>query len=436
LYQQAAIWFIRWEDWLQYPASILLAAANLEANPDCVDDTNRFEVPPRQLRFPQCKSSAKEELSPPLCKIINMLLPSEIAPALENDRSIAFGEDEFETETEFLTAVATALQFLPENYGRWPDFSVASGLRHERKGLFLKYLPSVRGQSGIDISEQVIRRRLERKTPKARLTRGAILNSSRSAGTSGEPRGLAGTVDGRRSLSDLVEDFRQTLTRYRQHCDATSAISFVMSVEKLQEPGRDNQLSTLRQLIDRERVIVLTVFSALDGKPIDLSLGAMFDLINIFWLLRGHTRFERFVAPLVSALKWKLAKAKVLFPVEHRLISSSPLNACLIVDECTKPVLQSSNALSQWLTAVRPPPVAREVPLMELQYLSYRLRAVFGQELELDSAGTPYTGIHERYIVTLDAVLGQHDYDSTARELLITTLPWLVNQLTRLPFAR
>jgi hypothetical protein len=166
LYQQAAIWFINWEDWRKYSAGILLAAAELEANPDYVDDQNRFNDSPCKFEFPSWNGDIDRELSPALRKIINILLPSELGGGLGSDRSITFGADEFGSEAEFLAAVAGALQLLPPTYGAWQDISIASGLRHERNGLFLRYLPSASGQSGPDISDQAIRRRLQRKAPK------------------------------------------------------------------------------------------------------------------------------------------------------------------------------------------------------------------------------------------------------------------------------
>src|SRR5262245_14071931 len=459
LYQQAAIWFIRWEDWQRYPAGILLAAAELEADPDYVDDDNRFNDRPRQFRFPPWAGDIHQELSPALRKILNVLLPSDIMHEAGDDRSITFGEDEFVTEAEFLATVADALQLMPANYGRWEDISVASGLCHERKGLFIRYLPSVRGQSGPDIPEQLIRRRLERRTPRAMprrvadsVTAGTFLGDAATFGSRPvmqlEPRAATTTPwpapvpsasaaaqvnasDRRRPAAGRLDDFRNALGQYRNRADDRSATYLLMTIDRLGnlEPAT-YEASSAGRALDHEQEILRRVRSVFTADIVELPLGALFDLTSLFWWVRRDAMYHKFFGPLVSAVQWKLARARVLLPAEIRLVGAAPFASMLIEDAATKLALDTSNSFAHWLDGADGRAIASAAPLPELQALSRRLAAMFG---DAGWSGDPLTGIHQTYVVTLEAVLGPRDCESSARKLLLGTLPRLVEQLARSP---
>ncbi|MFY9832528.1 MAG: hypothetical protein WAK66_07430, partial [Methylocystis sp.] len=59
---------------------------------------------------------------------------------------VTFGAGcDFKSEMEFLAAVGAALRQLPQDYPRWRDIVILSGLRQRIAGLCLRFLPSYRG---------------------------------------------------------------------------------------------------------------------------------------------------------------------------------------------------------------------------------------------------------------------------------------------------
>ena len=100
-----------------------------------------------------------------------MLLPSQIQVETYEDRHIFFGNGDFPGEAEFLEAIGEALAAIGPTFARWNEICVASGLHHECKGLFIRYLPSDPANQLADVSEQEIKRRIERWAPvRARRT--------------------------------------------------------------------------------------------------------------------------------------------------------------------------------------------------------------------------------------------------------------------------
>lgn len=147
LYQQSAVWVADFECWRREPAALLaLADAELAARPDLLHETEAARLRAEPLRRPIAGQSASRRQSPfsftGAVRILEALIDAAYAG---NDLLLTFGEgDEFANESEFLAAAGLALQFLPEDFPRWRDISILSGLRLGLPGLCIRLLPSWR----------------------------------------------------------------------------------------------------------------------------------------------------------------------------------------------------------------------------------------------------------------------------------------------------
>jgi hypothetical protein len=441
LHQQAAIWFVKWEDWRNYPAGILDAAAKLRADPDRVDDTKRFNVDPRQFPFVRWDGLRPREYSSGLKKMLDFLLPKS---ERFDDRCITFGEDDFPGEPEFLTTAGEALQNLPGSYPRWADISIAAGLRHKRGGLFIRYLPSHQGTSGPEIDEDSIRKRLERGDPKQlerfRGASGEVVKLQRVNAKPALPSVKEPAIGTRHAHSDYTTPFKNTLRRYRQQPEQTSALRLLYAAEDLaralwddttgQNPGQ--AASTTKLAIDEEDALQ-AIRAALKQSLANLRLGALFDLCDLFFWVRADQDYENVAHHLFETTLDRLATAQVLLPAEERHVHPSYLLKAQGLDAKTQPVLETSAILGRWFNAENGngPVARREIPfevLEALRQLGQRLPAAFNQDLDQD--GLPPTGIHQKYVTTIDAVLSPTEYNPAWRKLLLS-LPRLVDEICR-----
>lgn len=147
LYQQSAIWVAEFESWRRRPAALLaLADAELEARPDLLRESEAARLGAEPLRRPIASLVERARQTPVSFTGAARLLEALIDAAYaESELLLTFGEDdEFANESEFLAATGLALQVLPEDFPRWRDVSVLSGLRHSLPGLCIRYLPSWR----------------------------------------------------------------------------------------------------------------------------------------------------------------------------------------------------------------------------------------------------------------------------------------------------
>lgn len=145
LHQQSTIWLGAHDAWRRFPKAFLsLAARELHARPDLVTEAEAERLADAPLRWrvnrpdPQ-KVMALLHRAPWASPMLEMLLDGADTGA---DDMRDFGAQHFATEADFLAAVGYALQVLPENFPRWNDISVVSGLVSPLPGLCLRYVPS------------------------------------------------------------------------------------------------------------------------------------------------------------------------------------------------------------------------------------------------------------------------------------------------------
>jgi hypothetical protein len=142
LYQQSAVWLADFACWRRRPdALLLLAGAELEAHPDLAEERApaRLACPPLTRRLPTPSGG------PPggVAILLDVLLAHARA---EEGCLVTFGAGcDFQSEAEFLAAVGDALRRLPQDYPRWRDIVILSGLRQRIPGLCLRFLPSYSG---------------------------------------------------------------------------------------------------------------------------------------------------------------------------------------------------------------------------------------------------------------------------------------------------
>ncbi len=139
LYQQSAVWLCDFEHWRGRPDAVLeLAGAQLEARPDLAQESEaaRFSSAPLRRLLPSPRPS-------PSGAVALLLGVFEQYARSSEGCVVTFGAGcEFRHEAEFLAAVGGALRQLPQNYPRWREISVMSGLRHSLPGICLRFLPS------------------------------------------------------------------------------------------------------------------------------------------------------------------------------------------------------------------------------------------------------------------------------------------------------
>jgi hypothetical protein len=143
LYQQSAVWAVDFESWRRNPLALLaLADAELEARPDLLNESDAARFQSRALRRRLNRSFAATVRAPTAAFMVDVLCNYAFR---RQDCLVTFGDGcELRSEAEFLATAGYALQLLPDNYPRWRDISLLSGLRHTMPGLCLRYLPSYR----------------------------------------------------------------------------------------------------------------------------------------------------------------------------------------------------------------------------------------------------------------------------------------------------
>ncbi len=142
-YQQSAIWAADFESWRRNPRGVLaLADAELRARPDLLSEeaSRRFQSEALRRRLDRAPAGA---VRPATTAYVVDLLCSYAYRG--EDCLVTFGEGcDFTSEAEFLASVGYALSLLPQDYPRWRDISLLSGLRCALPGICLRYLPSYR----------------------------------------------------------------------------------------------------------------------------------------------------------------------------------------------------------------------------------------------------------------------------------------------------
>ena len=145
-HQQASIWVLSNPVWRECAASILARAETLEAIPDRADEprSDRFDAPAERVELLPPEDVGKHRKSEPVMRILDAVLPKSFGER-GGDHDVVFGRDAagFATEAQFLAAVGCALHALPEDFARWDDICIGSGLRNSRPEiLIIRYLPS------------------------------------------------------------------------------------------------------------------------------------------------------------------------------------------------------------------------------------------------------------------------------------------------------
>ena len=452
LHQQAAIWFVEWNDWREHPSGILRAASELRAIPDRIDDPKRFDVDPLPFSFQRWEGRMPATLSPGLKKILNLLLTAD------RTRSISFGIDDFATESEFLLTVGEALELLPGNYGRWHEISIASGLRHERDGLYIRYLPSSVQVSGPDVDERTIRQKLASKSPKlntprqpavvqftskppktapAEVTPAAHATTPMATPVSAAPMPDAAApatmlAASRPEQSELAAAFAKTLRDYSYRSDPHGAAKLLESAGALlSSNGAIGSQATFHATDFGFASHQLAAFEAIrialqDNAMVGLRLGALVDLADLFVHLRENSRWANLAETALNITCRKFAKLHILFPVELTLVEKSDRSGYLREMIEAREVIERSKRFLAWLTELsKDGNVAADPTILHgLERLCQRTPMLYGRDRDQDMLD-PAHGIHRRYVTTLDAVIDPYTWQHGAREMFLQTFPAL-----------
>lgn len=452
LHQQAAIWFVEWNDWRDHPSGILRAASELRAIPDRIDDTKRFDVDPLPFSFQRWEGRMPATLSPGLKKVLNLLLTAD------SSRSISFGVDDFASESEFLTTVGEALELLPGNYARWHEISIASGLRHEPDGLYIRYLPSSVQVSGPDIDERTIRQRLDSKSPKLHTPRqpavvqltpkppktapAEVVPAAHVTTPVATPVSRAPLPDAaapaimlapsRPAQNGLAAAFAKMLNEYYWGKDRHSAKEFLRSAAALLEAtGTITSRAAFKTgdlgLAPHELAALEAVRVQRQDRASSIPFGALIDLAELFRHLRQDQQWADAAGTILTITRRKFAKLNILFPVELALMEKYQDGLEFLRDETdAREVFERSQRLKAWLVRVGEDGnlAANPTILKELDRLCQRIPMLYGHDCDQDMK-LPAEGIHRKYVTTLDAVISPHRWESGARETLLQTFPVL-----------
>ena len=454
LHQQAAIWFVEWNDWREHPSGILRAASELRAIPDRIDDPKpRFDVDRLQFPFQRWEGRMPATLSPGLKKILNLLLTADSA------RSISFGVDDFATEAEFLLTVGEALELLPGNYGRWDEISIASGLRHERDGLYIRYLPSSVQVSGPDVDERMIKQKLDSKSPKLNTPRqpavvqltpkppktapAEVAPEMRATAPVATPVSAAPMPDAaahatmlaasRPAQNGLAAVFAKTLNEYYYRGkDSHSAKEFLRSAAALLEAtGAITSQTTFKTgdfgLTQHELAALEAVRVLRQDRASSLPFGALIDLAELFLHLRQDRQWADVAETILTITRRKFAKLYILFPVELALMEKYQDGLEFLRDQLdAREVFERSQRLKAWLVRVGEDGNLEANPaiLKQLDRLCQRISMLYGHDRDQDMK-LPAEGIHRKYVTTLDAVISPYRWELGARETFLQTFPVL-----------
>jgi hypothetical protein len=482
-YQQTAIWVVRPEDWALFPAEIVAEARKLEARPDIVGDSakTRLEADPLRPKITQHVQSA----IPPSAgakKILNILLPPPLTGETGEDRSVSFGNNDFPTEAEFLGAVGEALSLIRDTpFGRWQDICIASGLRHDSGGLFVRYLPSDASPSSGDVPDHDIRRRLDRlgRARRARSVNAqnspfapketasvkrALFRDTPDEPTSGarqsgrplsagaepieraenlqRPEALSASASATSQLEQPEDAFLAAMDRYRKENSAEAAAQLVFTAARLAPQVLAGQRGLTR--LDapgqggENQSILQAIVHALRREFDKLTLGGIFDVACLSHWICGHPKFAAFSAATFDALRLRLGHIQVLLPQELSLLSGARIYGPIAGDGSLAQVFSHSQTLKSWLHQARQSKgsnLATVVPeeVQVLQMLADRLQKLFAEPFHLDGSTSLPTGIHGRCIVSIDALLSPADYGTAARQLILAFIPEYVSDLHRRP---
>ena len=398
------------------------------------------------------------------------------------DRGIFFGKGDFADEATFLAAVGEALAELGPTFGRWDEISCASGVRCECRGLFIRYLPSDVPHGLVEISERSIRDRLARlgsQRGRARLSGDTFPSPSTKEINFGKPKnpgsfvvtkigepkpslqsapadlapaavpghGLASAQLQRRqaSLRDepgaparrdanagspgatsvQITDFHATLDDYRKRPSAhTADLLLGATTAVLQSIGSCAIWfnASTQPLASNELNILQNVQLLLRQDLKSIALGGLMDLALLFDRAEQPRNFRQHAEPIFAELHYRVSTMKVLLPQELDLLAESNLFRPERRILALSTVVNDSELLRRWLSGVRakgnrPANPDRHIASM-LRILGERLSDIFTEPFHLADSETWATGIHGRYLLTPQAILGPAQYGSAARLMM------------------
>jgi hypothetical protein len=227
LHQQAAIWTVSWEDWINYPLPLLLKAANLRATPDevSVPRDKRIDISPTSL--PLDAGVGGCALSSEALRIWDFVVPGGRAEAPR--RAVVFGGDVFAGETQFLQAVGAALQNWPPGYEGKDQVTISCGLKGPVGTVSVGYVKSATTARG-QFDESAARQRFTTCTRAARSTANGRPSSAGSARIGAEQ---PASRTASRPAPEVIVKFRQRYQSYRTWPAAETAIELIYAASLL-----------------------------------------------------------------------------------------------------------------------------------------------------------------------------------------------------------
>jgi hypothetical protein len=481
-YLQSTVWVLSTDDWAKDPADILAEAAkSLRATPDLQSEAagERMRAEPfRRDIVPQYQPDAP--LSGAARKIIGTLLLPTMQQEDDEDRQIFFGNGDFAGEAEFLAAVGQALARIGPTFARWNEICVASGLHHEAKGLFIRYVPSGPANQSDDVSEQEVLSRIKRWTAAGRrpvataayrplhpkpaskeITFGKSASPDMAQGRPVEPPAYVAPLlqpevqthsaradddldvalqllSLRKQLfSDALAQYRAAQIPYSQTPHSinwqSDAANHLLEVAwEVAKPDLSSQGVAALQLNENDGEILkaFRYFFASDFRR--MHLGALFDIAMLF---RGATEppsFPGYAKQIFTALGDRLRRLVVLLPDECTSLRGANVFTQMPADEA-KALLQNSMTLKGWLTLAKIQKSSRINTTAEqarvLKAFGARFPNLFNMPFHLDGDDTFPTGIHRKCVVNLEAILTPGQYGETAHDLLRAMIPQYVMSL-------
>jgi hypothetical protein len=227
-----------------------------------------------------------------------------------------------------------------------------------------------------------------------------------------------------------VTDFYAVLDDYRKQPSATTATLLLRATTALLQSIGSSAISLgepTPDLAPNELNILQNMQLLLHQDFKSIALGGLMDLALLFDRAEQLTDFRKHGELVFAELHYRVSALKVLLPQELELLNGSSLFSPETRSVALSTVVNDSDLLRRWFNGARtrrdrPVNPDRHIAHM-LRLLGERLSDIFTEPFHQTGSDTWATGIHGRFLVTPQAILGPVEYGSAARLLMFVLVP-------------
>jgi hypothetical protein len=164
-----------------------------------------------------------------------------------------------------------------------------------------------------------------------------------------------------------------------------------------------------------------------------IALGGLMDLALLFDRAEQPADFRQYPEPVVAELHYRVSALKVLLPQELDLLQESNVFSADTRTVALSTVVNDSELLRRWFTSAKAKRERAASPdrhtAQMLRMLGERLADIFTEPFHMVAPEAWPTGIHGRYLLTPQAILGPAEYGSAARLMMFAFVPQYISSL-------